>query len=561
MRIPAVSAAATVVLLTAGCGLFGDAERDDAAGGESGSEARTVTAAPGERLTVIADADPVAAAVSTSRAFFDTAEVAVVAQDGDAAGTLLGSATAVALGVPLLVQPAGAAGDAGALVDELDRLGTRTVLAIGGSGEVEGSGIEEVVAVPAVPAEVEEVTGLEFGAAEQVPDGTEAAAVAQLDADTPAALQPADAAEPSSAEEREQEEQPGELPEVARGESRSGTLLLSDGGPGTTAGLATALAAGARVQLTGEDPDPRASADVIGALAEESESVVALGATLGAEPGLDWKIAAAATGVELPGGGQTVLPGKLLIALYGHPGTGALGVLGEQGLDASIQRARDHAAPYEGLVDVPVVPTFEIIATVASSSAGQDGNYSAEADPEFLRPWVEAAGEAGVYVVLDLQPGRSDFVTQAELYRSLLELPHVGLALDPEWRLGPNEVHLRQIGSVEIDEVNRVIAWLADLTREAALPQKLLVLHQFRLDMLPGRERVDLSRDELAVMVHADGQGGQGAKQATWRALRQDAPAGLFWGWKNFYDEDIPMLTPAQTIAEVEPDPALVSYQ
>jgi hypothetical protein len=207
------------------------------------------------------------------------------------------------------------------------------------------------------------------------------------------------------------------------------------------------------------------------------------------------------------------------------------------------------------------VPAFEIIATVASSSAGDDGDYSAEADPEFLRPWVEAAGRAGMYVVLDLQPGRTDFVSQAEQYRSLLELPHVGLALDPEWRLGPDEVHLTQIGSVGVDEVNQVIGWLADLTREKALPQKLLVLHQFRLDMLPGRERVDTGRDELAVMIHADGQGAQGDKQETWRALHEAAPPGLSWGWKNFYDEDLPVLTPEQTIGQVSPLPELVTYQ
>jgi hypothetical protein len=79
--------------------------------------------------------------------------------------------------------------------------------------------------------------------------------------------------------------------------------------------------------------------------------------------------------------------------------------------------------------------------------------------------------------------------------------------------------------------------------------------------MLPGRDRVDLSRDELAVMVHADGQGGQGDKQATWRALNEGAQDELWWGWKNFYDEDAPMLTPEQTVAQVKPLPQLISYQ
>ena len=78
--------------------------------------------------------------------------------------------------------------------------------------------------------------------------------------------------------------------------------------------------------------------------------------------------------------------------------------------------------------------------------------------------------------------------------------------------------------------------------------------------MIPGRERLDTSRDELAVLIHADGQGSQGDKQATWQALRRDAPP-VTWGWKNFIDEDRPMLTPEQTVAQVAPVPELVSYQ
>jgi hypothetical protein len=263
---------------------------------------------------------------------------------------------------------------------------------------------------------------------------------------------------------------------------------------------------------------------------------------------------------ELPGGGRTLLPAHLLVALYGNPGSAALGALGEQGLEASIERARQLAAEYQPLVDVPVVPAFEIIATVASSAPGEDGNYSAESDPERLRPWVEAAGKAGLYVVLDLQPGQTDFLTQARRYQSLLEQPHVGLALDPEWRLSPGQRHLTAVGSVGIDEVNRVGAWLARLTHDRGLPQKLLVLHQFKLAMIQGRERLDTSRPELAVTIHADGQGTQSAKQETWRVLHQGAPA-VHWGWKNFYDEDQPMLTPAETIAQVSPRPDLISYQ
>ena len=218
-----------------------------------------------------------------------------------------------------------------------------------------------------------------------------------------------------------------------------------------------------------------------------------------------------------------------------------------------------YAAAYQPLTPDLVVPAFEMIVTIASAGAGPDGNYSNELPPEIFVPWIEAARDAGVYVVLDLQPGRTDFLTQARQYESLLRYPNVGLALDPEWRLAPDQVHLRQIGSVSVDEVNAVSTYLADLTRMHALPQKLFVLHQFSLRMIGGRERLDVSRQELAVLIHADGQGSQPAKAGTWAALRNGAPP-VAWGWKNFLDEDVPMLTPEQTF-QVQPVPELVTYQ
>jgi hypothetical protein len=294
--------------------------------------------------------------------------------------------------------------------------------------------------------------------------------------------------------------------------------------------------------------------------------VLALGSTFGTADVLAPRVTAAATGVEVPGGGQLVFPpaasgepGKLYVALYGTPGTPALGVLGEQDVPATIARAQQTADQYTALTGRTVVPTLEIIATIASAGPEPDGSYSRRRPVEELRPLVEAAGDAGMAVVIDLQPGRTDFVTQAQEYADLLAYPHVGLALDPEWRLAPDQVHLRQIGSVGIDEVNAAGDWLAQFTRDRGLPQKMFLLHQFSLRMIAERERLDTSHDELAVIIHADGQGSQPAKTGTWNALRQGAPP-VHWGWKNFYDEDVPMLDPTQTM-QVQPVPDLVTYQ
>ena len=551
MRSRAAAVPVALVLLVSGCTGSDDGSPTDDDQTSVGSASSPVAAEPDGGLTVVADEDPAAQSVSTSRALFESSPVAVLARADDREGLLLGASAAVGLGVPLLVEPAGGGG--AEVADELERLDADVVLAV---GEAEGPDDgPEVRAVPADVAAVAAVTGLPLDEEQAVPQDGDVAAVAGLDPDEPVALRPEDAGTSST------EEDADPLPEFERADPVEGVVVLA-GDDASPAAVATARAAGARVAAMAGGSDPRASTDVVEALSDEgAETVIAVGAGLGAEQGLDWKLETAATGTQLPGGGQLLFPGRMMVALYGFPGSGALGVLGEQPVDAAIQRARDTAAPYDPLVEVPVVPAFEVIVTVASEFAGPDGNYSTESPVETVRPWVEAAGAAGLYVILDLQPGRTDFVAQAELYRPLLELPYVGLALDPEWRLGPNEVHLTQIGSVGIEEVNRVVTWLADLTRAEALPQKLLVLHQFRLDMLPGREFLDVSRDELAIMIHADGQGPQGSKQATWSALHQGAPEELAWGWKNFYDEDAPMLTPEQTIQQVLPTPELVTYQ
>ncbi|MGY2128347.1 hypothetical protein [Blastococcus sp. SYSU DS0617] len=572
MRLRVAALPVALALVVSGCTGSGNDSGPDTDGAGSPSSPEDDAAAPvlselDAGLTLVADEDPAAQAVSTSRALFESSPVAVLARADDRAGMLLAASAAVGLGVPMLVEPA--RGGDGDVAEELERLGSDVVLAVGeadGPGSDEDDG-PEVRAVPADADAVAAVTGLDLDEVETVGADGDVAAVAGLDPEALVALGAEDdgaeddGADPTDADSTETDDTDVDpLPEFPRADPLDGAVVLA-GSDASPAAVATARAAGALVQPTDGSTDPRASAGTVEALAAEgTDAVIALGAGFAAEQGLDWKVETAATGTQLPGGGQLLFPGRMLVALYGHPGTGSLGVLGEQPLEAAIQRARDHAAAYDPFVDVPVVPAFEIIATVASTEAGRDGDYSNEADIELLRPWVEAAGAAGVYVVIDLQPGRTDFVRQAELYRPLLEMPHVGLALDPEWRLGPNEVHLTQIGSVGVEEVNRVVTWLADLTRENALPQKLLVLHQFRLDMLPGREFLDTSRDELAIMIHADGQGGQGAKQSTWSTLRQGAPP-VYWGWKNFYDEDLPMLTPQQTVEQVVPRPDLVSYQ
>lgn len=266
------------------------------------------------------------------------------------------------------------------------------------------------------------------------------------------------------------------------------------------------------------------------------------------------------TEYTFPNGGRELFPYYRLVALYGTPGEPALGILGEQDVNASVARVKTLAAQYQPLMIEHALPTFEIIATVASAYPTDNNDYSREVDISNIEHWADVAKDNGIYVVLDLQPGRTDFLTQAKEFEPVLKRPNVGLALDPEWRLKPTEVPLVQIGNVGIDEVNQTASWLAQLITENKLPQKLFLLHEFRADMIPERSALNTTYPELAYAVQMDGQGTQPEKLATWVAMQANAPPNLHFGWKNFTQKDSPMLTPDATML-LMPKPWYVSYQ
>lgn len=456
----------------------------------------TLAKASADTVSVADAADAAARSVRVSKALFASAPGAVVARAGDTDGIRGAAKAAASAHVPVLLT---AENTSTAVARELDRLGADWYQA---EGDV------------SVDTDVEQ---------RQAPDS-------------------------------------GDAPEPTRA-SRQATVVVADASADAAA-VATSKAAGARVVTMPEGvTDPAAAPDVVTALHERAKHpTVLVGAAFDALPDPEWTVRAAEGGFQLRNGGQRPFDGHRYVALYGAPGAPALGVLGEQGPKETVQRAEQVAKPYRAESDELVTPAMEVIATVAAGDAGADGDYSTELPVSTLEPYVDAAHDADMPVIIDLQPGRSDFLSQAKEYESLLKKPGVWLALDPEWRLTKDQVPLKQIGSVSASEVNEVSSWLAALVQKEGLPPKALVLHQFRLSMIHDRSALQ-THPELDMLVHVDGQGSQPDKQATWKALHQGAPEGLHWGWKNFYDEDTPMLTPAQTMQDVQPTPSLVTYQ
>jgi hypothetical protein len=262
---------------------------------------------------------------------------------------------------------------------------------------------------------------------------------------------------------------------------------------------------------------------------------------------------------QLPGGGRTIFPTYRIVAYYGAPGTTALGILGEGAVKAGQDLLRQ-AAPYMGKGDGrPVLPAFEIIATIASRGPQSDGTYRRRIPRSELQPFIDEARRIHAYTILDIQPGRADFMPEVEVYRSLLTSPDVGLALDPEWHVAPDQIPGvgDYLGTVDAATINQVIAYLTDIVKRYNLPQKLLVIHQFTRGMVIDRNLVRPT-PQVAVVFDLDGFGDPDAKIQKYVSFSDDPR--FHYGFKLFYRQDDRLLSPLVVLG-LTPTPDLIVYQ
>ncbi|MBE2316842.1 hypothetical protein DVA67_012735 [Solirubrobacter sp. CPCC 204708] len=319
-------------------------------------------------------------------------------------------------------------------------------------------------------------------------------------------------------------------PEVVRQRRIAAVIALA---------VAAALLVLLFTQLTGSDAaeQPRAAAD--GAEAEQGEP------TPTPEPL-----------PELPRGGRTILPDYRVVAYYGAPQDDELGALGIGSPASAVKRLNRQAKGYDRKTR-PVMPALELIATVAAAHPGDDGQYILRQSDTVIRRYLKAARKAKALLILDIQPGRADFFSETKRLRKWLKEPDVSLALDPEWRMGPNEVPGKTIGSVSAREVNATTDWLNKLTKREKLPQKLVLIHQFTDDMIPEKEIKE--RSDLAIVFNVDGFGTQTLKVAKYNEFTRQSHA-FRHGFKLFYKEDQDTMSPAE-VMRLQPRPDVVVYE
>lgn len=263
----------------------------------------------------------------------------------------------------------------------------------------------------------------------------------------------------------------------------------------------------------------------------------------------------------LPRGGRTVFPRFRLIGFCGLPGAAALGRMGIGSLRDRIAEIERMAARYA--VDRETLPVLELIVCVVQSSPGSDGRYRARVSPQIIRDHLAAARAHGALLLLNVQPGRARFLDEVRVLEPWLREPDVGVALDPEWAVGPGQVPGRVFGRTTGAELDGVAGYLSGLVAQGGLPEKVMVVHQLAPSIIRGQGGLR-AHPGVAVVKSVDGIGSAGAKTDTWYRLVTGMPAVMHPGFKLFFDEDTSrgsrLMTPGQVLA-LTPTPEYVIYE
>ncbi len=255
---------------------------------------------------------------------------------------------------------------------------------------------------------------------------------------------------------------------------------------------------------------------------------------------------------------HATLGGKRIVAFYGSPLGRGLGVLGNSAPEVMLKQLRAQTAEYQKiLTDTQVIPAFHMVVAVADKYPGDDHNYNHRVDTAVIQKWVEWAKQENVWVILDIQAGRGDVLTEINQIEPFLYQPHVQLAIDPEFIVGPEEIPGDNLGTIDGETINQIQERL-DQIAVAIGQTKVLIIHQFDDRMLKNKDQI-LNYENVEMVWNADGFGGPGAKIQDYNQYRHE-PGFDRGGIKLFYIEDTPLMTPAQ-VMELLPMPSIVIYQ
>ena len=507
--------------------------------------------------TVLLDAaDPAELALTTSQTVFARSEVVVLADADDVAAREALAATAVAVHAPALLADGAGPG----VAEELERLGARAAVVVTGDARAEddadGSG-----ASPSADGDAEPEPGT---AARQVADAAGVQAIT-VSPDVVGGEDGAGEGAGPALEDDDLEDLGDRLDSLLGGgqgasPSASGgtegaprllreVLALVDPQEGQEAAIASLRAAGAvTTEVPGGDlGSPRVVETVDQA---QALTVVGVGRSFGDAGTFAWRVAAAERAALLPTGSQHLLPARYVAVRASVWDDPAAAVARAQAAAAAYAPSDDAEGAGDDGADDPVVPTLVLPVSATASGPGEDGDWVTQEDMDALRPLVDAARDAGVYVLLDVGAGPAPVVEQVRAAEALLRTPGVGVALHPEARVGDGVATTsHQMTARELDEVT---TYLADVVSREGLPPALLVVHQTRPGSVPDRARLR-SVPQVETLVLADLTGGATTGEWVWNQVSADLPDGVHLGWSG------PAAGAAGSVVPTDPAPVLIA--
>jgi hypothetical protein len=259
----------------------------------------------------------------------------------------------------------------------------------------------------------------------------------------------------------------------------------------------------------------------------------------------------------LPG---AIIPEHRIVAFYGNPLSKRMGILGQIAPDSMLRRLEETSMEWaKADPERKVLPALHLIAVVAQGYPGPARKYRLQMPDSVIERVAGWAEERGWLLFLDIQPGLSTVEAEIPHLVKYLTRPYVHLALDPEFAMKDGKKPGTDwMGRMDAVEVNHAIGELARIVEEHQLPPKLLVVHRFTRNMLTNAAQIRLD-PRVQVVIDMDGYGAPSGKKAAYKWFVVRYPV-QFTGWKLFYKNDKPMMTPEQVL-EVYPKPMYIQYQ
>ena len=212
----------------------------------------------------------------------------------------------------------------------------------------------------------------------------------------------------------------------------------------------------------------------------------------------------------LPRGGREVFPRYRLVGYAGVTGAPTLGRLGTGPLNSRVAEIERLAQPYAA--GRQILPVVEVIATVVQGSPGRGGKYRVRLSDAQIAAYHKAARKHRAILLLNLQPGRSEFITEAKAFQKWLKEPDVGVALDPEWAMDRGQRPGGVFGHTTGAELDGVARYLSGLVKQYNLPEKVMVYHQVARSVV--RKESGLKPHAGVVMIKSvDGLGHPGPEE------------------------------------------------